>query len=103
MGSKYYVAVRPQTNEYHAVHKEDCPFLPEEEKRICLGMFNTDQDAVREGQRHFPRAISCRFCSKEHMAQNKKPVVNEMLVAGNFITSDQLKITWDSALQSSVN
>ena len=103
MGSKYYVAIRPQTNEYHAVHKEDCPFLPEEEKRICLGMFKSCKDAVREGQRHFSRVISCRFCIKEHLPQNKKPVVYGMQVEENFISSDRLKIAWDSVLQYSVN
>ena len=66
MGTKYYVAVRPQINENHAVHKEGCPFLPDDNKRIYLGEFSSGKDAVREGQRHFIRTKGCVFCSKEH-------------------------------------
>ena len=37
---KYYVAVRPQTNEIHSVHREGCPFMPDDGKRIYLGFFH---------------------------------------------------------------
>jgi len=72
MISKYYVAIRPQTNKHHAVHKEDCPFLPDAGKRIYLGMFNSDKDALTEGQRHFIRTKCCLFCSKEYQPERKK-------------------------------
>jgi hypothetical protein len=74
MVAKYYVAIRPQTNEYHAVHKEDCPFLPENEKRIYLGMFSSGKEAVREGQIHFTRASCCPFCLKEVQTEKGQPV-----------------------------
>ncbi len=41
MVAKYYVAVRPSTNENHTVHKDGCPFLPDADKRIYLGDFNS--------------------------------------------------------------
>lgn len=74
MIAKYYVAVRPQTNELHAVHKEGCPFLPDDEKRIYLGVFNSVRDAIREGQQHFYNTNSCLFCSEEHKTYGNKPI-----------------------------
>jgi hypothetical protein len=78
MNSKYYVAVRPQTNDHHAVHKEGCPFLPDDEKRIYLGTFNSGKDAMRESQRHFVKTKGCLFCSKEHMTGDEKQFKSEL-------------------------
>jgi hypothetical protein len=66
MNSKYYVAVRGQLNETHSVHKEGCPFLPDQEKRIYLGEFTCINDAIKEGQQYFNRSKGCIFCSDEH-------------------------------------
>ena len=77
MVAKYYVAIRPQANEHHAVHKEDCPFLPENEKRIYLGMFSSGKEAVREGQIHFTGASCCPFCLKEHPQERGQPVFSK--------------------------
>jgi hypothetical protein len=63
--AKYYVAARPQTNDHHAVHKEGCPFLSENEKRIYLGMFISGKDAIEESRLHFKKTERCLFCSKE--------------------------------------
>jgi hypothetical protein len=89
MVAKYYVVIRPQTDENHAVHKEDCPFLPENEKRIYLGMFGSCEEAIREGKRHFPRTNHCRFCSKEHQTESKEPVLSGIDASENFPTVDQ--------------
>ena len=62
---KYYVAVRPQTNDHHTVHKEGCPFLSENEKRIYLGRFGSGIDAIEESRLHFKKTECCQFCSKE--------------------------------------
>ena len=62
---KYYVAVRPQTNDHHSVHKEGCPFLSETEKRIYLGRFGSGNDALEESRSHFKKTECCLFCSKE--------------------------------------
>jgi hypothetical protein len=73
MSAKYYVAIRPQTNDNHAVHKEGCPFLPDQKKRIYLGVFNSGQDAIKEGQRHFLKTKSCLFCQKDNKEHAEHP------------------------------
>ncbi len=62
---KYYVAVRPQTNEIHSVHKEGCPFMPDEEKRIYLGSFKSGNEAGMEGRKYYSNSHGCMFCAKE--------------------------------------
>jgi hypothetical protein len=73
MVAKYYVAVRPQINENHAVHKEGCPFLPDDNKRIYLGKFSSDQAAIKESKHHFTMTKCCIFCSKEIKIFEEKP------------------------------
>jgi hypothetical protein len=69
MASKYFVAVRPQTNGNHPVHKDDCPFLPDDKHRIYLGNYSTGRDAVKEGLRHFDKPVCCPYCNKNHLNQ----------------------------------
>lgn len=76
---KYYVAVRTQINEYHAVHKEGCPFLPEDGKRIYLGEFSSGMEAVKESQSHFSKSKGCIFCSKEKQAVNWSQPLSDIL------------------------
>jgi len=42
------VAVRPQTNDRHAVHKEGCPFLSENDKKIYLGKFSSGEKRLKK-------------------------------------------------------
>jgi hypothetical protein len=65
MEAKYYVAVRPRTNDTHPIHKEDCPFLADDEMRIYLGMFKSDNEALNEGRHHFTNSTRCPFCAKD--------------------------------------
>ncbi len=76
MIAKYYLALRPQTDEHHAVHRDGCPFLPDYKKRIYLGTFNSGQDAVREGKRHFIKTNSCQFCSREHKVHDEESILH---------------------------
>ncbi len=62
---KYYVAVRPQTNEIHSVHREGCPFMPDDGKRIYLGFFPSGNEAGIEGKKYFNKSHGCRYCAKE--------------------------------------
>jgi hypothetical protein len=62
MTSKYYIAIRPTTNEDHSIHKEGCPFMPENGKRIYLGLFRKSGDACEEGRQYFDRSQKCQFC-----------------------------------------
>jgi hypothetical protein len=86
MVSKYYVAIRSLTNKKHAVHKEDCPFLPDDEKRIFLGYFHSGRDALRESEKHFRSTGQCRFCMNEY----QKHVFSKIDVATLMPTEKQL-------------
>jgi hypothetical protein len=88
--ARYYVAIRPQTNEYHTVHKEDCPFLPDDNKRIYLGTFGPGEDAVREGRKYFKRSNSCRFCSKEDHEEKINSAFSEIDVTLFIPTESEL-------------
>jgi len=85
MGCKYYISVRPQTNDLHAVHKEGCPFLPDDSKRIFLGEFKTSRDAVRKGSMHFSGVKQCLYCCKEKQGSVKK--ITEPVIASRCISS----------------
>jgi hypothetical protein len=62
MTDKYYIAIRPTTKEDHSIHKEGCPFMPEKDKRIYLGLFKTSGDAAEEGSNYFNKSKKCQFC-----------------------------------------
>jgi len=68
---KYYVAVRPQTNEVHSVHREGCPFMPDDAKRIYLGLFISGNEAGKEGRKYYTRSHGCRFCAKESFTEKE--------------------------------
>lgn len=103
MLAKYYVGIRPQTNEHHSIHKEDCPFLPVTGKRIYLGIFRSPYDAVNEGKRHFYKSENCLFCSKEHHTKETEHALYELSVSRDLISADRLKDIWENAFQCSVN
>lgn len=63
--TKFYVSIKPQTNEIHSIHREGCPFMPEESKRIYVGAFSSVSDAAKEGMKYFSNSCTCRFCNKE--------------------------------------
>jgi hypothetical protein len=84
MAAKYYVAIGPRTNKNHSVHKEGCPFLPDHNKRIYLGAFNSGRDALREARNHFVRTDSCQFCSKEHRVHREQPVLGNQFIMGQI-------------------
>jgi hypothetical protein len=91
MTKKYYVAVRPQTNDLHSVHKEGCPFMPDDGKRIYLGQFNSGQDALRMGEMYFPETGSCRFCCKENTSSPDNSAVSKW--SGKDIVTVKTEIT----------
>jgi hypothetical protein len=85
MVSRYYVAIRPQTNDHHNVHREGCPFLPEDEKRIFLGVFRSALDALHEGQRYYFKSHKCKFCLEEHQHEAMEPAFSEI---NTFVPSE---------------
>ena len=103
MSAKYFIGIRTQTNEHHTVHKDGCPFLPDDGKRIYLGTFHSPRDAKHEGRRLFNNSDSCLFCSKEHPTDDREPVLAEMPLIENLLSADRLPVTWVSAFQCCVN
>ena len=79
MSSKYFVAIRPRTNDFHSVHKEGCPFLGEDDKRVYLGLFNTDKAAEIESKKHFDKSKSCPYCSHEKKISYDIPSPEEVV------------------------
>ena len=99
----YFVAIRPQSNEHHTVHKEGCPFMPDDSKRIKLGEFKSAFDALNEGKSHFKMSDSCRFCSGEHHSDVNKNTYPQLFLPESLLTLEKLANNWDSALQCCVN
>jgi 2-hydroxy-3-keto-5-methylthiopentenyl-1-phosphate phosphatase len=101
--AKYYVAVRPQTNDYHAVHKEGCPFISENEKRIYLGKFSSDKDAIEESRLLFKKTECCLFCSKEiKIVSNEHLLFN--LTNGDMIQKElRMPVSFHQSLLCCVN
>ena len=103
MIAKYYLALRPQTDEHHAVHRDGCPFLPDYKKRIYLGTFNSGQDAVREGKRHFIKTNSCQFCSREHKVHDEKSILHLRVIKDLISEEPQTSLTYYQNLFCCIN
>jgi len=103
MVAKYYVAVRPRTNENHAIHKEDCPFLPDDDKRIYLGDYNSGRDAVREAKKYFIKTDSCQFCSKEPRLHEEQPVLHKQFIKGIISEEIQKELSYYQNLVCCLN
>jgi hypothetical protein len=100
---KYFIATRPQTNEYHSVHKEDCPFLPEEGKRKSLGSFERPGEALSEGKKHFKQSKCCLFCSGEYSPENRIYEEPVFLHSEKLVVSEVFQFCRESALFCAVN
>ncbi len=66
--SRYYLTIKCRTNDKHAIHKENCPFLEEDEKIMFLGHFLSSDDALVEGKKQYNHSQCCRFCIPEEKA-----------------------------------
>jgi hypothetical protein len=82
---KYYVALRSQTNEVHSVHRDGCPFMPGNNKRIFLGNFTNGSDAGIAGRKYFQNSCGCRFCITDK-SKAMDPVNNESF---KFLPTDK--------------
>ncbi len=64
--TRYYLNKNAQSNGDNEVHKGTCSFLPKEENRVHLGLFNNANDAVKEAKsRGYSKANGCYYCSRE--------------------------------------
>ncbi len=103
MSEKYYIATRPRLNENHSVHKENCPFLPENGKRIYLGLFSDPHDALNEGKRHYSSSHNCLFCSKKKETKLKDLVFAEISEISNLLTSERVSVSRENTFLCCVN
>ncbi|WP_203268474.1 hypothetical protein [Streptococcus uberis] len=64
MGNLYYFNSNTDIHNYHEVHKDNCSFLPSVLNRTYLGLFNTDNDAMREARAKYPfkKFDGCAYC-----------------------------------------
>jgi hypothetical protein len=98
--SRFYVDVKSRTNNYHLVHKEGCPFLPEKEKRIYLGVNTSAHNALGEARNIFSSSECCRFCLKEEAGIKKELIYNEICYADNFPVSSLIRPVHEDVMRS---
>jgi hypothetical protein len=103
MCKKYFISIKPGTGGYNMIHHEECPFLPEEHKRIFLGNFNSLYDASIAGTKYFRKSYRCPFCSKGHIKAGTgiaDPLLN--IITGT-VSFYHIAPTWESVLMCGVN
>lgn len=76
---QFYIAIKPQTNDIHSIHREGCPFMPASGKRIFLGTFQSADDAEKESRKYFTNSCTCRFCNKENVAKAQFNIPDSIL------------------------
>jgi len=103
MSANFFISLRPRINGSHLVHKEGCPLLPDTHTRICLGMFESPEDALNEGKKFFERSDICPFCCKKYQTQMSNTGSSKMHVKENFVSSGQIVVIRESALIFSLN
>ena len=103
MVSKYYVSARPQTNDYHPVHKDGCPFLSDNEYIIDFGLFSSDKEAALESQNYFTKTVCCRFCMKEQSIDESIPLFKGINIESIFSAEKQLSMALRSMLLCILN
>ncbi len=59
----YYVNRKAQSNGDHEVHTASCNYLPNEENKLYLGVFDTCGPAVREAKKTYSQSNGCYYCS----------------------------------------
>jgi len=103
MCKKYYIGIKPRSGGYHLIHNEECPFLPEEHKRIFLGNFNSSYNARVAGTKFFRKSYRCPFCSMGHTKAGTgiaDPLLN---ITAENVSFNHIAPTWESALMCGVN
>jgi hypothetical protein len=98
--SRFYVDVKSRTNNYHLVHKEGCPFLPEKENRIYLGVNTSADNALGEARSYFNKSECCRFCMKEERSTKKELIYNEIYYADNFPVTSLIRPSREDVMRS---
>lgn len=63
MASRYYVNDVAQNNGDHEVHVETCRWLPSEQNRTYLGLFESCHGAVIAARSYHRQVNGCYYCS----------------------------------------
>jgi hypothetical protein len=94
MTGKYFISTSPRISGSHTVHRQGCPFLPEPGRRISLGVFQSSQEAVKEGRNYFGRADNCPFCSKEDNEMKRKAFAIRQADPDLISSARMKKVPW---------
>ncbi len=103
MEALYYISVRQQASGTHIIHIDDCPLLPDHGKTIFLGIFDSPEQAMKEGKDHFRKSEYCPFCLRHLYLKSKKHANTELYIAESYISYSQLIISWENAMLCGVN
>ena len=95
MTNNYFISTKPGIDGRHSVHRQGCPFLPEPERRIPVGIFQSPPEALTEASTYYRKSVCCPFCSKvrNELKKDAFPVTGK---AGDLISTARLKrVTMD--------
>jgi hypothetical protein len=94
MPAKYFICTRSRLDGSHTIHREGCPLLPEDGKRILLGTFKTVAGALGEAARHFRKPDNCPFCLKEHNEMKGKAFTLRLADPDLISSTRKIKTPW---------
>lgn len=97
MSAYYFISIGQRSTGNHTVHKDGCPLMPANRKMICLGKFESTQDALNLGNKLFERSEICSFCCRKGPVQSHSVNSIQMGKKDKFITSDQIVKIRESA------
>ena len=103
MEEKYYIGLKPQTDDRHRIHKEGCPFMPDEGKRSFLGSFVSPNVALKEGNNYFEGSSRCQFCIPQNDKKRKISSFTADYHDNSIISSDAIIPALESSLVCVVN
>ena len=62
---KYYVNTETKDDGTHVVHREDCQFLPNEDKRKALGDYAKCETALEHARDEYSDVNGCATCAPD--------------------------------------
>ena len=103
MKTKYFIDLKQRTDETHPVHSEDCPFLPERNNRIFLGILSTPVEAELAGRIYFNSSVSCPFCCSKPGISGVDKDNSHLFTNPEFLHFSGITASAESALLCGVN
>jgi len=93
----YYVILQPFSFGKYYLHSGECPFLPEDGKKIFIGFFGSAEEAIEECRRMNIEVKECVFCSLDKKRRHYTTG------AEKFVSSEIIKELPECALLCPVN